>query len=161
FDTLIASRDGKYPMVLYYAANANKFLNNLYDSLKVFNPNYVSQLKKEIDIRERVFEKIPDDSTNFSYTKTAFSKFSLVTYTLGLRYLRDRKFTERLDLFRTAEQYLASKQKSLPDSFRVKPVYLEALLQLAPSYLYTFASGNGKDQKALDSVIYFADKGIS
>ena len=32
---------------------------------------------------------------------------------------------------------------------------------MAPSYLYTFASGNGKDQKALDSVIYFADKGIS
>ena len=161
FDTLIASRNGNYPMALYYAANANMFLNNLYDSLNIFNPNYLAQLKKEIDIRERVFEKNPDDTLNVYYAQIAFLKFSPVSDTLGFRYLRNRQYTDRLNLFRTAEQYLASKLKSLPDSFGVKSIYIEALSQLAPSYLYTFASGNGKDQKALDSVIYFADKGIS
>jgi hypothetical protein len=73
FDKLIKSPDGNYPMLLYYAANGNMFLNNMYDSLKAFNLNFLPQIKKEIGIRGRVLAMDPDNADNIFYFTSFFN----------------------------------------------------------------------------------------
>ncbi len=161
FDKLINSPDGKYPMLLYYAANGNMLLNNLYDSLNAFNLNFLARVKNEIGIREKVFAIDPDNSDNIYYFKKAFEQFSVVSDTLGWRFLKNKKYFDRLILYRDGEKYLAEKLNFLPDSVGIKEAYINALSQLAPSYLYTYANRPGENIHALDSVTYFADKGLS
>ncbi len=64
-------------------------------------------------------------------------------------------------MLRSVEEYLDRGLKSLPESFDLEILYINALAQLAPSYLYIYANKPDGNEKALDSAIYYADKGIS
>ena len=161
FDKLMKSQDGDYPMLLHYAANGNMLLNNLYDSLRIFNNNYIEQIKKEIAIRTKVFDKDPDNKDNIYYFTETIKRLSKVYDTLGWRYLIKNQYQDRLALFRAEEAYLGARLNVFPDSFGVKDKYVLALTQLAPSYLYVYANKPKENVKALDSAISYADRGIS
>lgn len=161
FDDLVDSKDSVYPQQIFYAANGNRLLSNLYDSLGIFNQTSVEQLKKQIALRETVFAKDPDNADNIYFIKNAFRSLSDVYDSIGWRNLTNRQYTDRLLLHKAEEKYFLEKLKLLPDSFGIKTHYLNSLAQLAPSYLYLYANNPKENSTALDSVFYYADKGLS
>lgn len=161
FDRLVNSPDSIYPQLLYYAANGNMLLGNLYDSLQSRNLNYFDLLKKEISLREKVFAKDPENDDNNYYLEIRFQKFYVAAENLSWRYLQNKQYHERLTLLQSAEEMLGRGWKSLPESFDMETLYINILTQLAPSYLYIYANKPEGNAKALDSAIYFADKGLA
>jgi hypothetical protein len=49
----------------------------------------------------------------------------------------------------------------LLSSYELENSYITALAQLAPHYLYVYTNTREGNEKALDSAMYYADKGIS
>jgi len=161
FDSLLNSPDSVYSEQLFYAANGNMLVANLYDSLQRFTPTMIEQIKKEIVIREKAFYKDAANSDNVYYFTTAFQRLSAVYDTLGLHYLLNSQFQERLSLYKAETQYLFPKFNSLPDSFDVKTAYINSLAQLAPTYLYTYVNAQQQNQSTLDSVLFYVNEGLA
>jgi len=161
FDDLVYSPDSVYPNQLYYAANGNMFLGNLYDSLGAYNNSFIDQIIKEVSIRQRVFNKDPDNVDNIYYYRSAFWRLSAVCDSVGWIALTNRQYPDRLNLFRMEASLFAEKISVLPDSFDLQKSYINALCQLGASYIYVYASRPAEYGKALDSALYYADKGLA
>jgi hypothetical protein len=161
FDRLVNSPDSVYPQQLYYAANANMLLANLYDSMGVYDNDVIEQINKEIVLRQRVFDKNPENTDNIYYYKEAFTRLSAVSDTVGWRDLIDGRYSERLAVYAAEQRLLAEKIMILPDSFHLKTKYVNALAQFSASFLYVHAGHYKGYGHALDSALYYADLGLA
>lgn len=161
FDRLVSSPDSIYPQQVFYAANANMLLGNLYDNLKLYNEDFIEQIKKEISLRQRVFECDPDNTDNIEHYTKALVRLSAVYDTVGWRRLMNGQYIERLSLYREEEDFITKKMKALPDSFNLQNHYINMVTQLGASFLYIWASHAEGQEHALDKAIEYADKGLT
>ncbi|HMH23414.1 MAG TPA: hypothetical protein VK563_16625 [Puia sp.] len=161
FDDLAGSPDSVYPQQLYYTAYAHMLLANLYDSLGAYNNSYIDQINKEIYFRHRVFNKDPDNKDNIDYYVATFRRLSDVCDSVGLLDLTNRQYPDRLNLFRAETVLLAEKIRVLPDSFRLKAWYTDALTNLGASFLYVHINRPKEYVNALDSAVFYADQGLA
>jgi len=161
FDGYLNSPDSVYPQQLYFAAYGNLLLENLYDSMGIFNRDFIELAIKEIALRCRVFTKDAENLTNTEYLIKAFRRLSAVCDTVGWRDLQNGHYPQRLAIYASEERLLAENFKALPDTFGLKSIYIDALAQLAASFLYSYASHPGGMGRALDSALSYAEKGLA
>ncbi|HZE83107.1 MAG TPA: WD40 repeat domain-containing protein, partial [Puia sp.] len=160
-DDLVNSPDSVYPQLLYYAGYSHMMLANLYDSLGAYNSSFVGEILKEISFRQRVFEKDPDNKANIDFYTSAIRRLSDACDSVGLLNITNGQYADRLAMYRAEDSLLAGKIGILPDSFNLKPYYIDELTQLGASFLYVYANRPKENGNALDSAIYYADKGLA
>ncbi len=161
FDKMVNSPDSVYPMQLYYAANSHRIFGRLYDSLGYYNPSYLALIREEIALRQRVLQKDPDNTNNNDYLKEAYMKFSSVCDIMGANLAANKQYSDRLTLFRMEEEYLSNRQQLFYDTLGArKTAYVNALGQLATSFLFAYATRSSEYKTGLDSAFYYAEKGL-
>ena len=161
FDKMVNSPDSVYPMQLYYAANSHRIFGRLYDSLSYYNPSYLDLIREEVGLRQRVLLKDPDNTDNINYLNEAYLKFSSVCNIMGANLAANKQYSDRLTLFRSEEEYLSNRQQLFYDTLGArKTTYVNALTQLATSFIYVYANRSSEYKTALDSAFYYAEKGL-
>lgn len=161
FDKLVNTRDSGYPQQLYYAAEANLLLENLYDSMRMYNADFIEVAEKEIALRYRVFEKDPENVASTDLFIKAFKRLSAVCDTVGRRDMLKGRYSQRLAVYRAEARLLESGMSTLPDSFGLKMMYINTLAHLGPSFLYQYASHGDQSEAAADSAVYYSERGLS
>ena len=158
FDKMVNSTDSIYPQVLYYAANSHMIFGRLYDSLHYNNQDFLETVAAEIALRQRVLLKDPDDTTNNIYLGNAYIKFSSVCDSIGNNF---SDYSQRLSLFRMAEEYLSNRRQQFHDTLIDRKVaYANALSYLASNFIYAYVSGQSEYKTGLDSASYYANMGL-
>lgn len=161
FDSLVNSRDSIYPQQLFYAANGNRLLANLYDSLGEYNINFIDQLKKELALREKLFVKDPENADNIYYFMGGLKKLWSVYDSVGFINYLNKEYTERFALYKMEQNYFGQRLSSLPDSFEVKSLYIAGIRTLVTSCFYLYIDNPGKNAHAIDSAFYYIDHAMS
>ena len=161
FDRLVNSPDSSYPEQLYYAANGNMIFENLYDSISVYNEDYIELIAKEIGLRQKVFDKDPENTDNIYYYIKALGRLSSVCDTVGWRHLINGRYKDRFAIYSEETAILKDKMRILPDSFQIRTKYINSLAQLGASYLYVFLDDYPGKPNYLEKAILSADKALS
>jgi hypothetical protein len=161
FDELINSPDSVYPEQLYYAANGHLFLANLYDSLYCFDDDYMDQIRKELALRQRVFDMNPDNADNRDYFIGGLANLSRITNRIDSVQRSIGNYPAMLANISHTTTYLRGKIGLLPDSFGVKQLYIKSLIEKARSFLYSYAHQPESYPGALDSAINNAENGLT
>ncbi len=161
FDSLTHTADSVYPELLFYSANWHLLLADIYDSLHRFEDGYLNEISKELPLRRRVFDIDPDNQDNRIYFVNALSNLFRVADSIAWSRLMARKYGERLSVMSQTTMFYKSNLNSLPDSFGVRQLYINSLIELAPSFLYVYAREPERNPAALDSALYYADTGLA
>jgi WD40 repeat protein len=161
FESYVNSPDSVYPQQLYYAAYGERLLGSLYDSMRIYNRQLIDLTEKEIVLRCRVFARDPDNPTNNDYLTSALRELNKACDSVGWRDLLNGHYPQRLAVYTREVRLLARYFPELPDSFGLKNVYINALAQYAPSFLYICASHPGGNGHLIDSALFYAEKGLA
>jgi hypothetical protein len=161
FDSLTNTADSAYPEHLYFSANWHLFLADLYDSLHRYEDGYAAEIWKELPLRQRVFAMDPDNRDNRIYFANVLSNLFRISDSVAWKQLVAGQYAERIYEMSRVVKFYKSNMNSLPDSFGVKQLYINSLMELAPSYLYIYAREPGNHPNVLDSALNYADIGLA
>ncbi|HUB61116.1 MAG TPA: WD40 repeat domain-containing protein [Puia sp.] len=162
FESYVNSPDSVYPQQLYYAAYGEQLLASLYDSMRIYNRQLIDLEEKEIVLRCRVFAKDTENTTNNDYLRDAFRNLDAACDSVGWRDLLNGHYPQRLAVYAGEVRLLAQHFHELPDSFGLRSIYINALAQYAPSFLYLYASRvSGPGGHLLDSTLFYAREALA